>query len=775
MTNANTVTIRINADGTAAISGMKHTVDGVEKEATRAGKSVDLLGNAASSAAGMLKILAVTVAGLELKRLIVDSTLLASRVETLGTVMPVVGNNAEYTAAQMNSYAQGVAKMGITTEESRQTVLRMAGAHMDLAKSQELARIAQDAAVIANTNSSEALQRLIYGIVSRQPEMLRTMELNVDFEKSYKSMANQLGKTTEQLTEHEKIQVATNAVIAKGKDIAGTYEAAMGTTGKQVSSLKRYHDELKLSIGEAFSPAFGAVVSGYTDALKDLMSWAENNKSALKEFGQDLKGIATAFMHPLDSLTNLAMAPFKDMDEADRQAEIDAAYQKTIETIKKRQEAKRIAAAEENRHAQEQAEQRRINEAEQEKEISRYNQFVDAFNSRIRAIEQSDTALTEHEREIMKIRGEYELLIEQYPKEKASIKQLEAYHLQEVTRRQEQAAAIKATSDAFKEYLRLAEEEPPQHNRTGEMNLRWENELASLASLQPSAGTDALNEQISTFQKLLLDIPEKKKEVEASIAKLQAGYDASSGMTGLRNDLAMSGQDPFTAQTTQREQQYAEQLRIADNYYAAKAGKEQEHAALIEQIQQNHAAKMKQVEGDRWKAAAGTVASYMGQMAQELMQGNKEQFEIGKRMAQATAAIQGALAIIQSYGQLGPIAGSVAAALIGAVTLQQIAKIDSQEYQATRALGGSVEAGRSYLVGERGRELFTPAENGSITPNNRLGNGGQQVSVTNVWQVSTGVAATVQAELQRFAPAFQQMAVSAVMQAMRNGDFQEAA
>lgn len=44
------------------------------------------------------------------------------------------------------------------------------------------------------------------------------------------------------------------------------------------------------------------------------------------------------------------------------------------------------------------------------------------------------------------------------------------------------------------------------------------------------------------------------------------------------------------------------------------------------------------------------------------------------------------------------------------------------------ALGGPVSAGSSYLVGERGPELFTPSSSGTITPN---GAGGVQVNVYN--------------------------------------------
>jgi hypothetical protein len=38
-----------------------------------------------------------------------------------------------------------------------------------------------------------------------------------------------------------------------------------------------------------------------------------------------------------------------------------------------------------------------------------------------------------------------------------------------------------------------------------------------------------------------------------------------------------------------------------------------------------------------------------------------------------------------------------------------------------RAAGGSVMAGTSYLVGEKGPEIFTPSSTGMITPNNKLG------------------------------------------------------
>lgn len=54
------------------------------------------------------------------------------------------------------------------------------------------------------------------------------------------------------------------------------------------------------------------------------------------------------------------------------------------------------------------------------------------------------------------------------------------------------------------------------------------------------------------------------------------------------------------------------------------------------------------------------------------------------------------------------------------------------EIAGARAMGGPVEAWRTYLVGERWVETFTPSTNGYITPNDALGGG---VSIT-FWDVS---------------------------------------
>ena len=50
-------------------------------------------------------------------------------------------------------------------------------------------------------------------------------------------------------------------------------------------------------------------------------------------------------------------------------------------------------------------------------------------------------------------------------------------------------------------------------------------------------------------------------------------------------------------------------------------------------------------------------------------------------------------------------------------------------FSGERANGGSVMSGKSYLVGERGPELFTPSRSGMIMPNNTLSGGSTNIVV----------------------------------------------
>ena len=96
-----------------------------------------------------------------------------------------------------------------------------------------------------------------------------------------------------------------------------------------------------------------------------------------------------------------------------------------------------------------------------------------------------------------------------------------------------------------------------------------------------------------------------------------------------------------------------------------------------------------------------------------------------------------------------------------------------------RNTGGSASAGRSFIVGERGPELFTPRASGMITPNNMMniamsrgqnlrGSGGGPQIVQNL-NMSLGVQQTVRAEVMNMMPMIKQASVDAVIDARQRG------
>ena len=89
---------------------------------------------------------------------------------------------------------------------------------------------------------------------------------------------------------------------------------------------------------------------------------------------------------------------------------------------------------------------------------------------------------------------------------------------------------------------------------------------------------------------------------------------------------------------------------------------------------------------------------------------------------------------------------------------------------APRAIGGSVQNGSPYMVGERGPEMFVPNSQGSIVPNNRMG--GDGITINQTINVTTGVQQTVRAEIASLMPQIANAAKGAVADAkMRGGNY----
>lgn len=130
--------------------------------------------------------------------------------------------------------------------------------------------------------------------------------------------------------------------------------------------------------------------------------------------------------------------------------------------------------------------------------------------------------------------------------------------------------------------------------------------------------------------------------------------------------------------------------------------------------------------GDVGNMLLGVLGGVLGQLGQ---------LAIGTGIA--VEAIKKALT---SLGGVGAIAAGIALIALSKVVSSKAGGLSRggggggplgapSSIQGARAMGGSVQYNKPYLVGERGPELFTPSGYGSITPNSQMGGGMQEIRV----------------------------------------------
>lgn len=251
----------VNAD--RALNDLSNSGQRTEQQTNRTNAAFDRMQRMAKAVAGALAAMAVYDK-------IKEVTLLAARYNELGIVMDRLGRNAGISGGMLATTETALRKTGISAIQSRDAIAKLISANIDLSRATELARLAQDAAVIGGMNSSDAFASLIKGIQSAEKETLQTLGLNVNFQQSYEKLAKSIGKKVDALTEQEKTQAAVNAVMEKAPGIAGAYEDSMTNGGKALRSMSRYIEDLKVQLGQPFQNPFEDLVFAATDALKVL-------------------------------------------------------------------------------------------------------------------------------------------------------------------------------------------------------------------------------------------------------------------------------------------------------------------------------------------------------------------------------------------------------------------------------------------------------------------------------------------------------------------------
>lgn len=226
-----------------------------------------------NSFGGIAKAARTLIAGVAVKKIIdfgKESLIVAGQVQELEIVNERMAKNAGIAATAVSKEVKEVKKLGITSRVANNSLSKLLMAQLDMTKASDLARVAQDAAVVSQTNSSEAYDRLIHGITTYNPLILRRLGIIIDSKTAFENHAKAVGKDVSQLTSAEKQSAYLNAVLEQGTKIYGLYEDAMTSASKQIRSWPRYIEEIQEAIGTPLQPIFSEIVFETSNILKGI-------------------------------------------------------------------------------------------------------------------------------------------------------------------------------------------------------------------------------------------------------------------------------------------------------------------------------------------------------------------------------------------------------------------------------------------------------------------------------------------------------------------------
>jgi hypothetical protein len=203
----------------------------------------------------------------------------AARVDELNYAIDAIGKSTGLGGQALADEAAEVKGMGIEMEIAQKSVLKFAQNNLELGKASDIARIAQDLAIISGENSTDTFNKLTHAVITGRSEVLKSVGIQENAGQMYAKFAKSIGKTTKQLSYQEKQQAVLQGVMKEGTKVFGTYEAAMKSPGKTLRSFARLHNELQVVMGNVLLAAFGPIILAAYDLEKAITKAVEKNKT----------------------------------------------------------------------------------------------------------------------------------------------------------------------------------------------------------------------------------------------------------------------------------------------------------------------------------------------------------------------------------------------------------------------------------------------------------------------------------------------------------------
>lgn len=235
----------------------------------------------------------------------------AARVDELDYALNAVGKSTKMGYKALQDEALEVKGVGIEMEIAQKSVLKFAQNNLELSKASDLARIAQDLAIIGGENSTETYNKLTHAVITGRSEVLKSVGIQKTAGQMYEEYAKTIGVATSAMTFQQKQAAILAGVIEEGKRVFGTYEAAMKSPGKLLRSFARLHNELQVSVGGVLLKAFGPMIFSLYNmekALAKAVDKSETIKKVLEAFKMVMVKLTAPVSAFVDRITDMITA-----------------------------------------------------------------------------------------------------------------------------------------------------------------------------------------------------------------------------------------------------------------------------------------------------------------------------------------------------------------------------------------------------------------------------------------------------------------------------------
>lgn len=464
-----------------------------------------------------------------------------------------------------------------------------------------------------------------------------------------------------------------------------------------------------------------------SDAFKLLNAWLKSigvdSDSIFGRVGKSLKTLPTDFT----ALVKLATAEWTKFSDtvaegmiihSDRRKEIDDAYNKTISNILGERDA-RLSASD--------AAVKAIQDERAAKKAAREDEKFFAI---------VDELLAEKSKLTSK-----EML--EASRKKAEADKIAKKSAEDAAKKAEQ---LKSQYDAL--VLSQLEQIKLWGKDTGLAKLNFDLKYTNLSKLGQKEKDNLILQQkkIDALQ-AEKDLATQQTEVDSFMAGQAQELDALRAQYTSKNEIIYQS---MMARQAIIDKAYATNRMSETEFYTRSTQNDLQYNAEKLQIQSDAMAEQNALKNEEFNAAsnlAGNILELARATGHENNDIAKVAFAAQKAIAIAQAILmteQAALATQASYAMravMNPLAApallaeGTAHAMVmrglGYASVAIMAATTSVELAGARAMGGNVQGGKSYLVGERGAEVITMGGNGHVTPNHKLGGGDSKITIVN--------------------------------------------